>query len=443
VGLRREIGLFGAVMLVIGGIVGAGIFRNPAVVAGVLHSPFLILVAWGFGGVVALLGAFVYAELAARMPDTGGEYAYLSKTYGPLAGFLFGWTSFWVVQAGGMAAVCLIFAENFQVLTGWSVDVRLIVAVTLGLLTFVNCIGVKTGNETQALIGVLKMIVIAGLVACGLFLAPHPQPLIHPMLDRPVSIDLVKAFGEAMIPVLFAFGGWQTANFVGGEIKDPQRNLTRALLIGVVAVTVLYLAVTVACLNTLGAPALGATKTPVADVLRVTVGPVGAKLVALAITLSTLGYLSQGLLTSPRVYYAMARDGHLLDFLGKVSGRSQVPVAAILLTSVWTGLLSMTGTYKQIAAYDVSMNFIFFGLTATCLFILRRREARDGGQASFRVPGHPWTTLGFVLCSVAVVVASHVSETVPSLVGDAILLAGVPIYYLRRRIPRRDPSPAP
>jgi APA family basic amino acid/polyamine antiporter len=376
------------------------------------------------------------------MPDTGGEYAYLSKTYGPLIGFLFGWTSLLVVQAGGMAAVTLIFAENFQVLTGWPVDKNIIVAATLGLLTLVNCIGVKTGNETQALIGALKMIVIAGLVACGLILAPHPQPLIHPILDRPVSIDLVKAFGEALIPVLFAFGGWQTANFVGGEIKNPQRNLSRALLIGVVAVTVLYLAVDVACLNALGFERLGRTQTPVADVLRVTVGPVGARLVALAITLSTLGYLSQGLLTSPRVYYAMARDGYLLDFLGRVSKRSQVPVAAILLTSVWTGLLATTGRYEQIAAYDVSMNFIFFGLTATCLFVLRRRAARlGGGEAAFRAPGHPWTTLAFVLCSVGVVVASHVSKTVPSLIGDAILLAGVPVYYLRRRV-RRDESPA-
>jgi APA family basic amino acid/polyamine antiporter len=442
--LRREIGLFGAVMLVIGGIVGAGVFRNPSVVAGVLHAPFLILVAWGFGGVVALLGAFIYAELAARMPDTGGEYAYLSQTYGPLWGFLFGWTSLLVVQAGGMAAVCLIFAENFQVLMGWQVDVRItpiVVAAALGLLTLVNCIGVKSGNETQALIGALKMIVIVGLVACGLFLAPHPQPLIHPILDRPVSINLVQAFGEAMIPVLFAFGGWQTANFVGGEIKDAHRNLTRALVIGVLAVTVLYLAVNVACLNTLGFEALGRTKTPVADVLQVTVGGYGARLVALAITLSTLGYLSQGLLTAPRVYYAMARDGYLLDILGKVSKRSQVPVAAILLTSVWTGLLAMTGTYEQIAAYDVSMNFIFFGLTATCLFALRRRAARTGVETSFRVPGHPWTTLAFILCSVAVIVSSHIAKTAPSLVGDAILLAGVPIYFLRRRV-RRDPSPA-
>lgn len=441
--LRREIGLFGAVMLVVGGIVGAGVFQNPAKVAEILHSPSLILAVWAFGGVVAVLGAFVYAELASRIPDTGGEYAYLSKTYGPIFGFLFGWTSLLVVQAGGMAAVSLILAENFKVLTGWPIDNRITVAVVLGLLTLINCIGVKAGNEAQALIGVVKMVVIAGLVACGLFLVQNPQPLIHPILDRPVSVDLFKAFGEALIPVLFAFGGWQTANFVGGEIKDPGRNLTRALLIGVLLVTALYLAVNIACLNTLGAEALGKTQTPVADVLRVTTGAWGAKLVALAITLSILGYLSQGLLTAPRVYYAMARDGYLLDIFGKVSSRSQVPVAAILLTSVWTGLLATTGTYGDIVVYDVSMNFIFFGLTATCIFVLRRREAREAvAGGGFRAPGHPWTTGAFVLCAVVVVICSHIANPKFSLIGDAILLAGVPVFYLRRRVSKKE-SPSP
>jgi APA family basic amino acid/polyamine antiporter len=432
--LRREIGLFGAVMLVIGGIVGAGVFRNPAVVAGVLHSPVLILGSWALGGVVALLGAFVYAELAARMPETGGEYAYLTRAYGPLMGFLFGWTSLLVVQAGGMAAVTLIFAQYFRTLTGWPIPEPVLIVGVLGLLSLANCLGVQAGNRAQALIGVLKIVVIAGLVGCGLFLAPVPQPLLHPVLDRPPSLGLAAAFGASLIPVLFAFGGWQTANFVGGEIKDPRRNLTRALVIGVLAVTALYLTVNIACLNTLGAAALGRTQTPVSDVLQATVGPLGARLVALAITLSTLGYLSQSLLTSPRVYYAMARDGFLLKALGKVSEKRRAPVAAILATAFWTGALALTGAYDRILGYVVAINFLFFGISASCLFVFRRRDRKaDGGAAGFRVPGHPWTTLAFIAACVVVVAASFQAYPTESLIGYGFLALGAPVYWLQRR----------
>jgi APA family basic amino acid/polyamine antiporter len=436
--LRREIGLFGAVMLVIGGIVGAGIFINPAVVAKSLHAPPLILAAWVAGGIVALLGAFVYAELAARLPETGGEYAYLSAAYGPLVGFLFGWTSLLVVQAGGMAAVALTFAKYLVILTGWPAPEWAIVLTVLGALTVTNCLGVRAGDGAQAVLGVLKVAAILGLVACGLFLAPHPQPLLHPVLGRPVSLNLVQSFGAALIPVLFAFGGWQTANFVGGEIRDPGRNLTRALVIGVLAVTALYLTVNLACLNTLGAAELGRTLTPASDVLSRTVGGLGARLAAAAIALSTLGYLSQSLLTSPRVYWAMARDGFLFKGLGEVDARSRAPVAAIVVTAVWTAALALTGAYDRILAYVVAMNFLFFGLTGASLFLLRRREARPGAvraPAGFRAPWHPVTTGVFVLACVVVVAASFVAYPVESLVGYGFLLLGVPVYRLRRKGP--------
>jgi APA family basic amino acid/polyamine antiporter len=439
--LRREIGLFGAVMLVIGGIVGAGVFANPALVAGILHTPVLILLAWTTGGVVALLGAFVYAELAQRMPETGGEYAYLTQTYGPLTGFLFGWTSLLVVQAGGSAFVVMIFAKYFLILTGWPVPEGLVGVGALAALTFANCSGVKTGNGAQALIGALKVAVIIALTACGLILAPAPHPLLRPVLDRPLSTGLAEAFGAALIPVLFAFGGWQTANFVGGEMKDPRRDLTRALVIGVLAVIAIYLGVNLACLNTLGAEALGRTQTPVSDVLQATVGPMGARLVALAITLSTLGYLSQTLLTSPRVYYAMGRDNRLLSALAAVSERTQVPTMAIVATAVWTGALALTGAYGRILAYVVAINFLFFGLSASCLFVLRRREARQGlgAPAGFRAPGHPYTTGLFILACAVVVAASFQSDPVASLIGYAFLVLGVPVYWLQRKPARGAP----
>lgn len=441
--LRREIGLFGATMLVIGGIVGAGVFANPAVVAGSLHTPVLILLAWIAGGVVALLGAFVYAELAQRMPETGGEYAYLTQTYGPLAGFLFGWTSLLVVQAGGMAFVVMIFAKYFLILTGWRVPEGLVGVAALAALTLANCVGVQAGNGAQALIGVLKMAIIAALVACGLLRAPHPHPLLHPVFGGTPSPDLFSAFGAALVPVLFAYGGWQTANFVGGEMKDARRDLTRALVLGVLAVIAVYLGVNLACLNTLGAEALGHTQTPVSDVLAVTVGPVGERIVALAITLSTLGFISQGLLTAPRVYYAIGRDVPLLSALARVSERTQVPTVAIVTTAVWTGALALTGAYGRILTYVVAINFLFFGLSASCLFVLRRREARQGGgaPAGFRAPGHPYTTALFIAACAIVVAASFQSDPVASLIGYGFLVLGVPLYWLQRRPRRSAPVP--
>jgi APA family basic amino acid/polyamine antiporter len=434
--LKREIGLPGAVMLVIGGIVGAGIFVNPAVVAKTLHSPVLIMAVWVVGGLIALLGSFVYAELAERMPRTGGEYAYLRDIYGPMAGFLYGWTTLLVVQTGGMAAVAITFAKYFQSLMGVEGGDKLLVGAVLALLAGANCLGVKTGNGVQAWLGALKVTAIVALVLGGLILVGDPKPLLHPVLDRAPSLDLVKAFGAALIPVLFAFGGWQTANFVAGEIKEPRKNLARALLIGVGAVILLYLAVNIACLRALGPQKLSASLTPAADVLRAAVGPVGAKLAAAAIALSALGYLSQSMLTAPRVYYAMARDGLFFRGLAKVNEGTRAPSISIVVQAVWTGIIALSGTYEQILAYVVAMNFLFFGVTGTCIFVLRRREKRDGAEAreiGFRSPWHPVTTGLFILACVVLVVASFVADWFNSLVGYGIMLLGVPAYWYWRR----------
>jgi APA family basic amino acid/polyamine antiporter len=439
--LRREIGLLGAVMLVIGGIVGAGIFRNPAVVAQQLHSPVLILGAWGAGGFVALLGSFVYAELAERMPETGGEYAYLRDTYGPLWGFLYGWTTLLVVQTGGMAAVTITFAGYFKNLTGLEVDERIIAVAVLSILCFANCIGVRTGNGVQTAIGIMKVVAIAGLVYGGLVLIDRPHPLLHPVLDRPVSIGLFKSFGAALTPVVFAFGGWQTANFVAGEIKDPRRNLALALLIGVLAVIALYLAVNIACLRGLGADALGKTAAPAADVLSAAIGPIGGKVAAALIALSALGYLSQTMLTGPRVYYAMAMDGLFFRQLASVTEGGRTPAVSIIVQTVWTIILALSGRYDQILSYVVAMNFLFFGISASCLFVLRRRERRQGRPAGegkgFRAPFHPVTTGLFILFAVVIVVSSFWAKPWESLIGYGIMVAGIPPYlYWRRKAVR-------
>ena len=446
--LKREIGLPSAVLLVIGGIVGTGIFVNPAAVGRLLHSPVLNLSVWAAGGVMAILGAFVYAELADRMPATGGEYAYERSAFGDLIAFLFGWTTLLVVQTGGMAAVALSFAKYFLVLFGHEAPAggpdplaNTVSITVLVVLALINCLGVKSGNGVQTLLGVLKLVAIAGLVFGGLFLIAHPFPITHPVLDRPVSTDLYKAFGAALIPVVFAYGGWQTANYVGGEIKNPRRNLALALLIGVIGVIVCYLLVDIACLRALGPAGLGKTLAPASDVLQVALGPVGAKLAALAIAISTLGYLSQGMLTGPRVYLAMASDGLFFRQLAKVTEKSRVPAVAIIVQAVWCAILVLSGTYEQIVAYDVSINFLFFAITGVAVFVFRARDksasAEARAQAGFRIPMHPLSTILFIAICLVVVANGFWSDARDSIIGYSILAAGVPVYFLWRWFTRK------
>src|SRR5581483_1730792 len=234
--LARRLGLFDATMLVMGGIIGSGIFINPYVVAQQVHTPTLILGAWIAGGVIALAGAFIYAELGQRLPQVGGQYAYLREAYHPLFGFLYGWTLLLVIQTGGMAAVTVTFARYFLELTGWHLSEAGVAVVALGILTILNCLGVKTGSTVQSALMVMKIAAIAFLVGCGSLFVRSAQLHWVPISDKPASLSLFSEFGAAMVPVLFAYGGWQTTPFVAGELRNPRRDLPRGLLLGVIGV---------------------------------------------------------------------------------------------------------------------------------------------------------------------------------------------------------------
>ena len=420
-------GLFDATMIVMGGIIGAGIFINPYVVAQQLHTPVLILGAWIAGGVVAMLGAFIYAELAARMPEVGGQYAYLRKAFHPAVGFLYGWVLMLVIEAGGMAAVTVTFARYLLELTGWRLGERTIVVFTLAALTLINCLGVRLGSRVQSVLMVVKIAAIAGLIAAGLFHVEQPYPVLIPILGQKPSLDLVTAIGAAMVPVLFAFGGWQTANFIAAEVKDPARNLSRALVMGVAGVIVLYVGVNFVCVRALGAQGLAATTVPATSVMRIAMGDAGARLIALGIAVSTLGFLSQSILTAPRVYFAMARDKLFFQSVARVTARTHVPVVAIVLQSVWTLVVALSGRYEQILNYVVSMDFLFFGLTGASLFVFRRREAARVIEG-YKVPWHPFTTGLFVLVCWLVVANTIYKYPMNSLLGMSILLLGIPAY---------------
>ena len=427
--LARRLGLFDATMLVMGGIVGSGIFVTPAEVARHVTTPQLIVGVWVLGGLVALAASFIYAELAARRPEVGGQYAYLRDAYGPMPAFLYGWALLLVIQSGGMAAVAITFARYFADLVQLSVPDTAVAVAVLALLTLINCMGVKSGSNVQSGLMVLKILAISALVIVGLLFAPASGSA---PAEEAATVSTIAAIGAAMTPVMFSYGGWQTSSFVAGEMRNPQRDLARGLLLGVAGVILLYTAVAFVCLHTLGPAGLGESKTPATDVMRLAVGEKGATFIAIAVTISTLGFLSQGMLTAPRVYFAMAEDGLFFRRVAEVSPRSRVPVVAIVLQGVAAAVIALSGTFGQILSYVVSVDFIFFGLTGLALFVFRRRDPEQ--RVSFKVPGHPLTTGFFVVACWMVVVATVLNNPINSLIGCAILAAGVPacLYWQRK-----------
>ena len=433
--LARKLGLFDGTMLVMGGIIGSGIFMNPHVVAEVVHTPELILGAWAVGGMIALAGAFIYAELAALRPQVGGQYAYIREAFHPMAAFIYGWTLLLVVQSGGMAAVAVTFARYFLDLTHVGLPDWIIAAVALAALTIVNCLGVRAGSAVQSVLMVLKILAIAALIGFGLAVNSQPSPVSVEERSR-FDLGLLTAFGAAMVPVLFAFGGWQTASFVAGEMREPRKNLPRALLIGVVGVIILYLAVNFVCVNALGTEGLAASKTPASEVMWLALGDRGRRIIAIGIAVSTLGFLSQGMLTAPRVYFAMADDGVFFKRVASLHPRSRVPAVAIALQGALAIIIAISGRYEQILNYVVSVDSIFFGLTAACLFALRKSSASDSSGYARRV--NPIVILLFIIAEWLVAASAIYKDPRNSLIGVAILVAGIPVYYFWKARAKRE-----
>jgi basic amino acid/polyamine antiporter, APA family len=416
--LARRLGLFDATMIVMGGIIGSGIFMNPAIVARQVSSEVLIIAAWLLGGLFALAAAFIWAELAYCRPEVGGQYAYLREGFHPLVAFVYGWVLLLVIQTGGMAAVAVTFAQYFVQLTHVPIKYPHLAAIVLVILTIINCLGVRAGGTLQNVLMVLKIAAIAALVACGFLLGKvaHNE-LFH---EPPVSLGVMPAFALAMVPVIFSYGGWQTATFVAGEIKEPRKNLPRGLIIGVIGVVLLYLAANIVYLRVLGVWGLAASSAPASDAMRAVLGEFGARAIAAAIAISTVGFLSQSMLTAPRVYFAMANDGLFFKSVGKVHPRTHAPIVAIALQGLLAIVVALLGTYESILNYVVSVDVIFFGLTACCVFLFRKHVTH--------IPGHPITTIVFIAVCWIVAVNTVYRNPRDTLIGVGILLAGIPAY---------------
>ena len=440
----RRLGLFSGTMSVIGGIIGSGIFLNPAIVAQRVGTAGATLAVWVGGGVVALIGAFIFGELGQRRPQVGGGYAYLREAFGPLPAFLYAWALLLIMAPGAIAAVAVTFANYTAALVGFPVTMARPVAVAaILLLTLVNCLGVTFGAVTQNVFTLLKlaalaMVIVAGLAALG---ATHTPCVDCAPLVAPIGVGaMTGAVATALVPVLFAYGGWQQTNFIAEELIEPEKNLPRALILGVAAVVLVYVLANVAYLSALGVEGLAASPAPAADTMSVLLGPVGRVVITVGIACSTFGFLNLVILVTPRVFQAMAADGLFFERFARLHPRSRTPVAAIVFLGLWSCVLVYSGKYGALLDYVVFADWIFFGTTALTLIVFRRRD--QGAVTPFRLPGYPGTLWLFVAAAVYVVVGSVRSNPGNAARGLGLLALGVPVFYSWARSRARRGAPA-
>jgi APA family basic amino acid/polyamine antiporter len=434
--LPRVLGLWDVVMIVVGGVIGSGIFLSPSEIAAVVPSPLLLLAVWVVGGLLSFFGALSFAELGAAMPEAGGTYIYLREAFGPLVSFLFGWTLFLVIDSGAIATLAVAFSHNMlpQFVAVSPLGKKLVAAAFVVFLGAVNYAGVRWGANLQNLLTVIKMgalgiILVAVFVFAGgkgnaaNFVRPEPGPF---------NLGLLGAFGVGLVASLWAFKGWESATYSAGEIKNPQRNLPLGILIGIVVVIVLYVAANLAYLYILPIDKIAASENRVAlDVMAAVTGPFGASLIAFLILFSILGAANQTVLCSPRVYFAMARDGLFFKKIAECHPRYLTPHLSIVAISVWSILLTLTGTFRQLFTYVVFGEWIFVGLTVAAVVVLRKKK--PDLPRPYKTWGYPVTPIVFCLAAVYIAVGSLYSAFWNAMGGLLIISLGVPAFYYWRR----------
>ncbi|HYR32178.1 MAG TPA: amino acid permease [Gemmatimonadales bacterium] len=439
VSYARRLGLFSGTMAVIGGIIGSGIFATPNVVAQRVGTAGLALGTWVVGGLIALAGAYCYGELGERMPKAGGQYVYLRDAFGPLSGFLYAWALLLIMATGAAAFVAVTFANYTVALLGLPAGAVMPLAVgAIVLVCAINYVGVAPGAITQNIFTILKLCALAVLIVVGIgFALPATSAArVLPPIAAPAGFGgVVLAVGAALVPVLFTCGGWQQTNFIAEEMVEPETNLPRALLLGVLAVIAVYLLANIAYLRVLGIAGLAATPAPAAEVMARVLGPGGRIVISAGIALSAFGFLDLVVLVTPRVFQAMAADGVFFRKMAELHPRYRTPTAAILLMGAWAIVLALTKTYGPLTDYVVFGDWIFFGSSVATLFVYRQRERATGKVAplKFRTPGYPLVPALFVLAAIYVVLSSVRQNPGNAAKGAGLLLLGVPVFVAWRR----------
>ena len=435
--LKRKLGAFDASMIVSGAIIGSGIFINSAESAKFLQTSSQLLLVWALGGVMAFLGGLCFAELGAMFPQTGGQVVYLEKAFSPWVGFLFGWTLFSTIQTGAIAAVAYTCASFMGAFLPYGRAGTVAVAMAIiWLLSLVNFLGIRPGSIVQNIFTALKIGALLVLIVYGLFWH-RPEPLSWgPLFPDGFSLRLLSAIGLALMPALFSYGGWQNLNFVGGEVKNPSRNIPMAIISGVSLVFFVYVCSNVVYVKALPVEGIAASTRLASDAMRAMAGPPGAAFISVAIIVSTFGITNVFIMTGPRVYYVMANQRMFLPAAARLHPRFGTPHFSIFLQSIWASALLLTNSYGQLLQYVTFGDWIFFGLTASALLVLRgKMPALD---RPYKTWGYPWVPLLFAAVSAAVVLNVIISSPLKSSVGAVIILGGLLIYAFFRR--RQSPA---
>lgn len=430
--LRRSIGTWQATAMVAGTIIGASIFVQPSVITAQVPSLGAVTAVWIVAGILTLFGALVTAELASAFPQTGGVYVFLREAFSPALGFLWAWAMFWSMHSGIIAAIAVIFATYMGRFVELSpTGVRGVAILAILALSAINYVGVRHGSRLQTAFTIGKVVAIVGIVVIGYAFAPA-APGVMDAAVAPVAAGLPSFadFALALVAGLFAFGGWHMVTYAAGETVAPERTIPRALLLGTVIVTLCYVALNAVYFRVLPLETVASSQRVAADAAEVVMGAPGAVAVSALVVFSTFGALSGIVLAGPRVYYSMARDGLLFRWVGEAHPRFRTPHRAIILQAIWASVLVATGTYRALFTRVVYTEWIFFGLMAIGLVMLRRRE---GYAPRYRVWGYPALPIVFALASGAIVVNQIVSDPAESATGLAIVAVGLPIYFLWTR----------
>lgn len=428
--LKRELGLLDATMINVGTMIASAIFIVPATIAAAIPGAGLITIVWVAGGIVSLLGALSIAELAASFPEAGGQYAYLREAYGPLWGFLYGWTGFLVINPASIAAIAVGFATYlgfFVPLSGAAIQA--VAVLSIAALTALNCLGVRLGATTQNVLTLLKLGALAALIGAAVLLPGGSAANFQPLWVS--GRDWIGPVGVAMVAVLWAYDGWIETTYVGSEIKNPGRNLPRSIVLSTLIVIAFYVLASVAYLYVLSPAGMARATLVASDAAQVTLGAAGAALVVVAILVSTLGANNGIILTAARIPYAMARGGLFFRAQGYVHPRFATPAIALLTQGGIASVLAMTGTYDRLITYVVFASFVFYALSAAAVIRLRLRA--PGLSRPYRTWGYPVTPIIFIGFAIWLVVNTIVETPRESAVGAGLILLGLPGYWYWKR----------
>ncbi|HUI29573.1 MAG TPA: amino acid permease [Candidatus Acidoferrales bacterium] len=439
--LAERLNLSTAIAVVIGSIIGSGIFLVPQKIAATLGDAGWIIAVWVFGGLLSLAGALTSAEIAGMIPAAGGQYVYFREIYNGFTAFLYGWTTFIVYQTGSIAAIAVAFAKYlgffFPQLGNWNLNLGMFVMPEVGIklaaicailfVTIVNYFGVQFGGFVQQLFTYLKVLAITGIViSCFIFGTPAVH-LYAPFFGRFHGTSLIGAFGIALVSVLWAYDGWNSVTYLAGEVKNAQRNIPVALVSGTITVIVIYVLANLAYMYVLSISQIAGSKLVASDAISIFFGKNGAAMIAVAVMISAFGTVNATTMTTARVYFAMARDKLFFSRISDVHPKYKTPHVSLVVQGIWASLLTLTGTYDQLLTYVIFASWLFYALGTFGIFILRKK--RPDAERPYRTIGYPFVPLIFVIVSVWFVYNTIVTDPRDSLVGLGLVLLGLPAYW--------------